>query len=121
MCDCPEFFRRAPPVATPLQTLLRNKNYLLVHLACLAVLWVGGSWTAVGMAVGLYLVRMFAITGFYHRYFSLSTFTTNRFWQICFAVLGNSAAQRGYLWWAAHHRHHFQPEVNLLWRNPQNL
>jgi stearoyl-CoA desaturase (delta-9 desaturase) len=96
----------APPAATPLQKLLRNKNYLLVHLACLGVLWVGWSWTAVGVALGLYFVRMFAITGFYHRYFSHRTFTTSRAWQFCFAVLGNSAAQRGPLWWAAHHRHH---------------
>jgi len=96
----------APPAGTPLQKLLRNKNYLLVHLACLGVIWVGWSWTAVGVAVGLYFVRMFAITGFYHRYFSHRTFTANRFWQCCFAVLGNSAAQRGPLWWAAHHRHH---------------
>ena len=60
------------------------------------------------VAIGLYFIRMFAITAFYHRYFSHRTFTTNRFWQFGFAVLGNSAAQRGPLWWAAHHRHHHQ-------------
>jgi stearoyl-CoA desaturase (delta-9 desaturase) len=96
------------PAATPLQKLLRNKNYLLVHLVCLGVIWVGWSWTAVWVAIGLYFLRMFAITGFYHRYFSHRTFETNRFWQFGFAVLGNSAAQRGPLWWAAHHRHHHQ-------------
>ncbi|MFZ2088453.1 MAG: acyl-CoA desaturase [Desulfobaccales bacterium] len=96
------------PTATPLQKLLRNKNYLLVHLVCLGVIWVGWSWTAVWVAVGLYFLRMFAITGFYHRYFSHRTFETNRFWQFGFAVIGNSAAQRGPLWWAAHHRHHHQ-------------
>ena len=96
------------PAATPVQKLLRNKNYLLVHLVCLGVIWVGWSWTAVGVAAGLYVLRMFAITGFYHRYFSHRTFTTSRSWQFCFAVLGNSSAQRGPLWWAAHHRHHHQ-------------
>ncbi len=96
------------PAATPLQKLLRNKNYLLVHLACLGVIWVGWSWTAAWVAIGLYFLRMFAITAFYHRYFSHRTFTANRFWQFGFAVLGNSAAQRGPLWWAAHHRHHHQ-------------
>jgi stearoyl-CoA desaturase (delta-9 desaturase) len=90
------------------QKMLRNKNYLLVHLACLGVIWVGWSWTALGVAAGLYFLRMFAITGFYHRYFSHRTFEINRFWQFCFAVLGNSSAQRGPLWWAAHHRHHHQ-------------
>jgi stearoyl-CoA desaturase (delta-9 desaturase) len=49
---------------------------------------------------------MFAITGFYHRYFSHKAFKTNRFWQFLFAVIGNAAVQRGPLWWAAHHRHH---------------
>lgn len=66
----------------------------------------GWSWAAITVAVILYLVRMFAITGFYHRYFSHKAFKTNRFWQVVFAVLGDSAVQRGPLWWAAHHRHH---------------
>jgi len=87
---------------------LSGKNYLSVHLACLGVVWVGWSWTAVWVAAGLYFVRMFAVTGFYHRYFSHRTFETSRLWQFCFAVLGNSSAQRGPLWWASHHRHHHQ-------------
>jgi stearoyl-CoA desaturase (delta-9 desaturase) len=49
---------------------------------------------------------MFAITGFYHRYFSHRTYRTSRAAQFAFAVLGASATQRGPLWWAAHHRHH---------------
>ena len=59
-----------------------------------------------GVAVLLYFVRMFAITGFYHRYFSHRTFQTSRFVQFVFAVWGNTAIQRGALWWAAVHRHH---------------
>jgi stearoyl-CoA desaturase (delta-9 desaturase) len=85
---------------------LPGKNYLVVHLACLGVIWVGWSLTAVLVAMGLYIVRMFAITGFYHRYFSHRTFETSRFWQFCLAILGNSSSQRGPLWWASHHRHH---------------
>jgi len=80
--------------------------FIVLHGMCLAVIWVGWSPIAVGTAVGLYLVRMFAITGFYHRYFSHKSYRANRFWQFVFAVLGNSAVQRGPLWWAAHHRHH---------------
>ena len=79
---------------------------IFLHLGCLAVFWVGWSWTAVILALALYLVRMFAITAFYHRYFSHKTYKTNRFWQFVFGVLGNSSVQRGPLWWAAHHRHH---------------
>ncbi len=85
---------------------LRILPFVVLHGMCLGVIWVGWSWIAVSMAALLYLVRMFAITGFYHRYFSHKTYRTNRFWQFIFAVLGNSAVQRGPLWWASHHRHH---------------
>lgn len=80
--------------------------YLIMHLACLAVFWTGASYTAVGFAFAIYVLRMFAITGFYHRYFSHRTFKTNRFWQFIFAIIGLTAAQRGPIWWAAHHREH---------------
>jgi stearoyl-CoA desaturase (delta-9 desaturase) len=85
---------------------IRIVPLIVMHLMCLAVIWVGWSWVAVSVALILYLVRMFAITGFYHRYFSHKAFKTNRFWQFIFAVVGNSSVQRGPLWWAAHHRHH---------------
>jgi stearoyl-CoA desaturase (delta-9 desaturase) len=80
--------------------------FLAVHLVCLGVVWVGWSWGAVLVAVGLYAVRMFAITGFYHRYFSHRAVSTSRVGQFLFAILGASAAQRGPLWWSAHHRKH---------------
>ena len=80
--------------------------FFLVHLTCLSVIWVGWSPVAVMTCLLMYWVRMFAITAFYHRYFSHRSFKTNRFWQFVFAVIGASAAQRGPLWWAAHHRKH---------------
>ena len=49
---------------------------------------------------------MFAITGFYHRYFSHRSFQTSRAMQFIFAVIGASSVHRGPLWWAAHHRKH---------------
>jgi stearoyl-CoA desaturase (delta-9 desaturase) len=70
------------------------------------VIWVDWSVFAVGVAVFLYALRMFAITGFYHRYFSHKSFRTSRPVQLIFAVLGASAVQRGPLWWASMHRHH---------------
>jgi len=86
--------------------LLRIVPLIVLHLMCLGVFWVGWSWTAVGVAALLYFVRMFAITGFYHRYFSHKAFKTPRFWQFIFGAVGNASVQRGPLWWAAHHRHH---------------
>jgi len=87
---------------------LRVMPFFAVHLVCFGVIWVGWSWTAVGVAFALYVIRMFAITGFYHRYFSHKTYKTSRFMQFVFAVVGNSSMQRGPLWWAANHRHHHQ-------------
>ena len=67
---------------------------------------VGWSPVAIAVAFLFYFTRMLAITGFYHRYFSHKSFKTSRFTQFVFALLGATAAQRGPLWWAAHHRHH---------------
>jgi stearoyl-CoA desaturase (delta-9 desaturase) len=72
----------------------------------LGVIWVGWSWVAVGAALAMFWIRMFAVTGVYHRYFSHRTYKTSRWFQFVLAVLGNAAAQKGPLWWAAHHRHH---------------
>lgn len=85
---------------------VRCLPFLLVHLGCAGVLWTGWSPVAVGACVVLFWLRMFAVTAFYHRYFSHRSFSTNRAWQFLFAVLGNSAVQRGPLWWASHHRKH---------------
>ncbi len=88
--------------------------FLAVHLACLGAFWVGWSPTAVLVAVGLYFARMFAITGFYHRYFSHRSYRTSRPLQFLMAVAGSSSAQRGPLWWAAHHRvHHVHSDTPM--------
>lgn len=85
---------------------LRCLPFVFTHLACFGVFWVGVSSTALAICAAGYAVRVFALTGFYHRYFSHRAFKTSRFMQFIFAVLGASAAQRGPLWWSAHHRHH---------------
>jgi stearoyl-CoA desaturase (delta-9 desaturase) len=85
---------------------LRVLPFIAMHLACLGVFVVGVSWFAVAVAAALYGLRMFALTGFYHRYFSHKAFRTSRAVQFVFAVIGASCVQRGPLWWAAHHREH---------------
>ncbi|QDV78574.1 acyl-CoA desaturase [Botrimarina mediterranea] len=84
----------------------RVAPFLLLHLACLSVFWVGWSWAAVGVALLTHFARVFALTAFYHRYFSHRAFKTSRPVQFLGALLGNAAGQRGPIWWAAHHRHH---------------
>ena len=85
---------------------LRAAPFIGMHVACLAVFWVGVSGIAVLIAALLYAVRMFAITAFYHRYFAHRSFRTSRAVQFIFAVIGAASTQRGPLWWAAHHRNH---------------
>jgi stearoyl-CoA desaturase (delta-9 desaturase) len=107
--------------------LVRVVPFVAMHLACLGVLWVGVSATAIAVAAGLYAVRLFAITAFYHRYFSHRTFRASRPVQFAFALIGASCVQRGPLWWAAHHRHHHanadspldlhSPGVHGFWRS----
>jgi stearoyl-CoA desaturase (delta-9 desaturase) len=80
--------------------------FVFMHLACFAVLYVGISLPAVLLCVGLYLVRMFALTAGYHRYFSHRTFKTSRVFQFVLGLTGTLAVQKGPLWWAAHHRRH---------------
>jgi stearoyl-CoA desaturase (delta-9 desaturase) len=80
--------------------------FLAIHIACIAVFSVGVSRCAVIMALFLYTLRMFAITGFYHRYFAHCAFRTSRVVQFIFALVGATSVQRGALWWASQHRHH---------------
>ena len=85
---------------------LRVIPFVLLHLACFGVFWVGVSCFALAFAIALYGIRMFAVTGFYHRYFSHKAFRTSRLMQFILAIFGAMAVQRGPLWWASHHRHH---------------
>jgi stearoyl-CoA desaturase (delta-9 desaturase) len=84
----------------------RTIPFIILHLGCLGVIWVGISPLAVWLAVGLYFFRMFAITGFLHRYFSHKTYSTSRAFQFIMALWCSLAVQRGALWWAYTHRHH---------------
>jgi stearoyl-CoA desaturase (Delta-9 desaturase) len=84
-----------------------------IHVACLAAIFTGIDARALQLAVILYLLRMFFITGFYHRYFSHRSYHTSRWFQAVMAFLGTSAIQRGPLTWAyihrQHHKHSDQP------------
>ena len=69
--------------------------FILVHLACLGVIWTGFSWETVILAISLYIIRMFAVTAGYHRYFSHRSFKTSRPFQFFLAFLAQTSAQRG--------------------------
>jgi stearoyl-CoA desaturase (delta-9 desaturase) len=78
-----------------------------VHLAALiGILYCGWSWRGLALAGGSYFVRMFVVTAAYHRYFAHRAFKTSRLFQFILALGAQSAAQKGVLWWASHHRWH---------------
>jgi stearoyl-CoA desaturase (Delta-9 desaturase) len=81
--------------------------FFLVHvIAVVGVALLGWSWKGFALAIALYYIRMFGVTGGYHRYFSHRTYRTSRAFQFVLAVLAQSSLQKGALWWAAHHRDH---------------
>ena len=85
---------------------VRVMPFVFLHAGCLAAFWVGVSPFAIGTAIALYFIRMFAVTGVHHRYFSHKTYSTSRLGQFLLALFAGTTVQRGSLWWAYHHRHH---------------
>jgi stearoyl-CoA desaturase (delta-9 desaturase) len=78
-----------------------------VHVAAIVGLFlVPWNWAGFGLCMAMYAVRMFGITGGYHRYFSHRTYKMGRVMQFLMALLGTTAAQKGVLWWASNHRRH---------------
>jgi stearoyl-CoA desaturase (delta-9 desaturase) len=78
-----------------------------VHvLAIVGLAIVGWSWIGAALCLALYLPRMFFVTGAYHRYFSHRSYKTSRWFQFVLALGATMTAQKGVLWWAAHHRVH---------------
>lgn len=97
-----------PKTESAAANILKQALFWLIHIGCIGIFWVGFSWTAVVMCLALYVIRMFAITGAFHRYFSHRTYKTTRAFQFVLAYLGAMSAQKGAIWWASHHRHHHQ-------------
>jgi stearoyl-CoA desaturase (delta-9 desaturase) len=81
-------------------------GFALVHLASLGIFAVGLSWKGAAICLASYYLRMFGVTAGFHRYFSHRAFRLSRVAQFLLAVLAQTAAQKGVLWWASNHRHH---------------
>ncbi len=90
------------PKGKPISLIL----FILISLTPVFVFFVPFSWELVGVAVFTYFLRLFGITGAYHRYFSHNAYKTSRVMQFILAWIGCMAMQKGPLWWAAHHRNH---------------
>jgi stearoyl-CoA desaturase (Delta-9 desaturase) len=86
---------------------LMSLPFLAAHgLALATPLLAPFEWRWLGLAGAVYAVRLVGITAGYHRYFAHRSYETGRAFQLVLAVLGASSAQKGPLWWAAHHRDH---------------
>ena len=93
----------------------------LIHVGTAYAFVRGGDMGLVSMAVLFYFVRMFAVTGVYHRYFAHRAYKTSRVFQFLLAFLGTSATQKGPLWWAATHRvHHKHSDTPLDVHSPKH-
>lgn len=99
----------------PLENIPKSKTssalvdatpFILIHFSLLTLLAVETSvadWICFAVIA---TVQMVAITVGYHRYFSHRGFKTGRVFQFILAFLAQTTAQKGALWWAAHHRDH---------------
>ena len=96
--------KQAPSSGRSIAQWFNAVGITLIHIGTAYAFWRGGDARLVAMAVIFYLVRMFAITGAYHRYFAHRAYKTSRVFQFWLALLGSSATQKGPLWWAAAHR-----------------
>lgn len=77
-----------------------------MHLVPLLALITGFRLSDFVLCFVLYVVRMFFITAGYHRYFAHRSYRLGRVMQFVMAFGGATAAQKGALWWAGHHRDH---------------
>jgi len=94
--------------------------FLLFHAVPILAILTGVTWKAVAIFGALYASRMFAVTAGYHRYFAHRSYRVNRPLQFGLALLGTTAAQKGPLWWAAHHRaHHRYSDTEKDVHSPQ--
>jgi stearoyl-CoA desaturase (delta-9 desaturase) len=80
--------------------------YWGIHLSCFLALLTGVSTRDLWLLAATLSIRLFGITGGYHRYFAHKAFKTSRPFQFVLALLGATATQKGPLWWAGLHRRH---------------
>ena len=105
VCPPPETFSD-PPTSGAIVEWFRCVPYIAIHALVSLAFFYPFVWSCLLLCLFSYSIRMFAITAFYHRYFSHRAFKTSRFVQFIGGFIACCSAQRGPLWWAAHHRRH---------------
>jgi stearoyl-CoA desaturase (delta-9 desaturase) len=103
--------RRGPRAEQPPDERINVRSsipFIFVHFLPFLAILTGVTLKVVILAFVTFWVRMFFITGGYHRYFSHRSYRLGRVAQFVMAFGGTMAAQKGPLWWAANHRNHHQ-------------
>ena len=86
----------------------------IYHLGSLLVFVTGLSWGSVLWIVALYLIRMLATTGIYHRLITHKSYQAPDWVKWVGCVVAASAGQMGPSWWKAHHLAHHQHTDQVL-------
>ena len=102
--------RPAPPEAPRRPderiNLVSSIPFVALHFVPLLAVFTGVTRADLVLCAALYFGRMFFITAGYHRYFAHRSYKMARVPQFIMALGGTTAAQKGPLWWAGHHRDH---------------
>jgi len=94
--------------------------FVILHLGLIAAFFVPPTRTLLLWLAGTYILRMFAVTAGYHRYFSHRSYRLDRVSQCVLAFLAETSGQKGVLWWAAQHRlHHRYSETERDIHSPE--
>ncbi|MEH2349492.1 MAG: acyl-CoA desaturase [Nostoc sp.] len=78
------------------------------HLGSLIIIFTGLSWGAALWAVLLYVIRMLATTGIYHRLLTHKSYQAPTSVLCVGSIVAASSGQMGPSWWKAHHMAHHQ-------------
>ncbi len=91
---------------------LKAIPFYAVHLVGIAGLFfVTHSIKVWTVCIALYFIRMFFVTGGFHRYFGHNTYSTSRWFQFLMALGTTTTAQKGLIWWISWHiAHHLRPD-----------
>src|SRR6187549_2049731 len=88
-----------PPGSSSLMASIRRLHFDAIiafgplHLACVFLFWIPFKWSYVAWLLGTYVLRMFAVTAGYHRYFSHRSYKLGRVTQFLLGFLAETSAQ----------------------------
>jgi stearoyl-CoA desaturase (Delta-9 desaturase) len=93
---------------TIISYLLGPMLIVVSHIGSLLVLTTGLSWGSVVWIVFLYLIRMLATTGIYHRLLTHKSYQAPALILWVGSIVASAAGHMGPSWWKAHHLAHHQ-------------